>query len=210
MTSKYFRVTTDFFTVIFKFHLQKYIIIKTLQMSLNIKIIKKYSQVLYDQAIKTGIENQVLEQTVSLKKIMLNSSTIMQALCSPIIEKNIKKKIVDLVALKLKFSQVTTNFLHVIIKNARYHLVPEISDELSKIIAKSQNIYDVKVTFPHLPHQKEIDAINTFLKSVVSKKMKITTNVDPSLIGGAIIEYDNNIIDCSIRKVLDKIIKKNT
>ena len=95
-------------------------------MSLDLKIVKNYSQALYSGAKKSKVEDKVLEQITVLGQVVSNSSRVMQALCSPIVDSQIKKKILDLVASKLKFEKTTINFLHILVKNSRFSLILEI------------------------------------------------------------------------------------
>lgn len=176
-------------------------------MSLNLKIVKNYSQALYSGAKKGEVEDKVLEQFLALGQVVLHSPKVMQALCSPIVDNKIKKKLVDLIASKLKFEKTTIHFLYILIENSRFSLILEIVDDFSKIIALSKNIKYIQVTSAYKLGKKEIDLISGILESEIGKKVKLETNVDPSLIGGVVIQYDCNLIDCSVSGALDRIKK---
>lgn len=176
-------------------------------MSLNLKIVKNYSQALYSGAKQGGIEDKVLEQILALGQIALHSSKVMQALSSPIVDNKIKRKLVDLIAEKFKFEKITIDFLHILIKNSRFFLILEIVDDFSKIIAQSKNIKYIQVSSAHKLGKKEIDLISGILESEIGKKINLETNIDPSLIGGVVIQYDCNLIDCSVSGALGRIKK---
>lgn len=176
-------------------------------MSLDLKIVKNYSQALYSDAKKSKVEDKVLEQITVLGQVVSNSSRVMQALCSPIVDSQIKKKILDLVASKLKFEKTTINFLHILVKNSRFSLILEIMENFSKIIAESKGIKYARISSAYNLGKKELDLISGFLESELGKKIDLETNIDSSLIGGAVIEYDCNLIDCSVSGALDRIKK---
>ena len=176
-------------------------------MSLDIKIVKNYSQALYSGAKKSKIEDKVLEQITVLGQVVSNSSRVMQALCSPIVDSQIKKKILDLVASKLKFEKTTINFLHILVKNSRFSLILEIIENFTEIIAESKDIKYARISSAYKLGKKELDLISGFLESELGKKIDLETNIDSSLIGGAVIEYDCNLIDCSVSGALDRIKK---
>lgn len=176
-------------------------------MSLNLKIVKNYSQALYSESRKSGVEDKALEQVLALKQIVLNMPKVMQAFCSPIVDNTIKKKLLDLIATKLNFEITTKNFLYTLIENSRFSLISEIIDDFSKIIALSKNIKYIKVSSAYKLEKKEIDLISSILESEIGKKVKLETNIDPSLIGGVVIQYDCNLIDCSVSGALNRIKK---
>lgn len=176
-------------------------------MSLNLKIVKNYSQALYSRAQKSGLEDKVLEQLLALNKIVLHSPKVMQAFCSPIVDNKIKKKLLDLIASKLNFEKATINFLYTLIENSRFSLIFEMLDDFSKIIALSKNIKYIQVSSAYKLGKKEIDLISGILELEIGKKVKLETNIDPSLIGGVVIQYDCNLIDCSVSGALNRIKK---
>lgn len=176
-------------------------------MSLNLKIVKNYSQALYSGAQKSGVEDKVLEQLLALSKTIAHSPKVMQAFCSPIVDNKIKKKLLDLIASKLNFEKTTLNFLYTLIENSRFSLIFEMVDDFSKIIALSKNIKYVQVSSAYKLGKKEKDLISGILESETGKKVKLETNIDPSLIGGVVIQYDCNLIDCSVSGALNRIRK---
>ena len=176
-------------------------------MSLNLKIVKNYSQALYSIAKKSKVEDKVLEQVTALGQVASNSSRVMQALCSPIIDGQIKKEILDLVTKKLKFEKTAINFLHILVKNSRFSLIIEIIENFSEIISESKDIKYARISSAHKLGKKELDLISGFLESELGKKIDLETDIDSSLIGGAVIEYDCNLIDCSVSGALDRIKK---
>lgn len=176
-------------------------------MSLNLKIVKNYSQALYSRAKKGGVEDKVLEHILALGQVVLHSPKIIELFCSPVVDNKIKKKLLDLIASKLNFEKMIIYFLYTLIKNYRFSLIIEIADDFSKIIALSKNIKHIQVTSAYTLGKKEINLISGILESKIGKKVKLETNVDPSLIGGVVIQYDCNLIDCSVSGALDRIKK---
>ena len=174
-------------------------------MSLDLKIVKNYSQALYSGAKEKKIEDKVLSQISILGQVLSCSNLIEEALCSPVIDSEIKKNIIDLVSSKLKFEEVTTRFLYVLIKNSRFSLILQIIDDFAKIIANSKGIKFAEISSAFKLTKKELESISGFLESELGKKIELEVNIDPSLIGGAVIKYDCNLIDCSVSGALDRI-----
>lgn len=176
-------------------------------MSLDLKIVKNYSQALYSGAKEKNVENKVLDQISVLSQVLSHSVIVEQALCSPVIDSKIKKDIIDLLSSKFKFEAVTNRFLHVLIKNSRFSLILQIADDFAKIIANNAGIKSAKVSSAFKLGKKEIELISGFLEDELGKKVELEADVDSSLIGGVVIKYDCNLIDCSVSGALDRIKK---
>ncbi len=176
-------------------------------MFLDLKIVKNYSQALYSGAKEREIEDKVLSQILILGQVISSSNLVEQALCSPVIDSKIKKNIIDVVSLKLEFEETTSRFLYVLIKNSRFNLILQIIDDFAKIIADSKGTKFVEVSSAFKLSKKELESISGFLEVELGKKIELEVNIDSSLIGGAVIKYDCNLIDCSVSGALDRIKK---
>lgn len=176
-------------------------------MSLDLKIIKNYSQSLYASSSKEKIQKKLLEQLAILVQVFNHSRIVKEMFYSPVIDGQKKRDLIDLLVKKYKFHKYTQNFLYILVKNARFNLLKGIVDNFTKIIAESENIKYVQVRSAHKLEQKSIELISTFLEKELGKKIDLKTSLDQSLIGGAVIKYDCNIIDCSVSGAIDKVKK---
>lgn len=52
-----------------------------------------------------------------------------------------------------------------------------------------------------------MEFIRNLLESKLDKKVELEHSVDESLLGGVVVKYDSNLIDCSLQGVLDRIQK---
>ena len=175
-------------------------------MSLYFNIIKQYSQALYFNVIQKNMEKKILKQIIILEKIVINSS-LSRLLSSPIISNKIKKNIIDSIAIKFQLHKKIVHFSYLLIKNSRFFLLSDIRYYFAKIIIDKSNIKSVYITSAYKLKTEEINMIKSFLELKINKKINLITNINLSLIGGAIIQYDHNLIDCSIIKVIKKIKK---
>jgi F-type H+-transporting ATPase subunit delta len=176
-------------------------------MLLDLKIVKNYSHALFANAQIISKESKVLEQVTFFANLMQESLIVHNAFCSPIVEKEIKIKLVGLVADKYKFESVSRQFLYVLIKNARFLILPQIVDAFEKLIATDKGIKSVELLSAFKLSTKDIEVIREFIEAELGQQVALVMNTDPSLIGGVVIKYDSNLIDCSVQGALNKIEK---
>ena len=104
----------------------------------SFKIVRNYSQALFSVAKSLSDAKKILEQISIFTSIFHESALVKKAICSPIIDMSIKGNLIDLVAKKCKFAKTSKQFLHILIKNKRFTLLPEIVNDLKIIIMESE------------------------------------------------------------------------
>jgi len=95
------------------------------------------------------------------------------------------------------------NFLKLLIENRRVGVLPEIAEHFEALKAVVENTVDVVVTSASplsTAQQKEISAA---LKARLGREVRIETEIDEKLIGGAVIRAGDVVIDGSLRARLD-------
>jgi F-type H+-transporting ATPase subunit delta len=176
-------------------------------MSLDIKTVKNYAHSLFAQAKRESKENKVFESIKVFSEVLRDFSVIKNMLCSPIIEKSDKERFVDILTSKLKSEIFLKRILYVLIKNSRMNLFFQIVDEYEVLLMESKGIKFVEISSAFKLTTKEVEFIHNLLELTLGKKIKLQQSVDEALLGGAIVKYDSNLIDCSLQGALGKIQK---
>jgi len=174
-------------------------------MSLDFKIVKNYSHALLANALSISKETQLLEQVNIFVSLMKQHAIIDNVLCSPVIDRLIKVKLVDFISNHYKFEVIFKSFLHVLIKNSRCNLLPQISGTLDELIEDAKGVKSAEVFSAFKLGKKELQAIKKMLEEKTGQKIKLEDRVEESLIGGMVLKYNSNLIDCSVQGALDRI-----
>ena len=99
--------------------------------------------------------------------------------------------------------KVLDNFVKVLTEQGDIGRYPEIEEEYEKISAKASGIEDVTVITAHeMPDAKKLISE---LNELAGKRLNVTTEVDPSLIGGMVIRAGDTLIDASVKKQLEDL-----
>ena len=96
-----------------------------------------------------------------------------------------------------------TNFLKLLIENGRVAVMPEISEHFDELKARVENAVDVMVTSAAPVSAARQQEIVTALKAKLGREIRLQTEIDESLIGGAVIRAGDVVIDGSLRARLD-------
>ena len=96
-----------------------------------------------------------------------------------------------------------TNFLKLLIENDRVAVLPEISEHFDALKAKVENSVDAVVTSAVALSASQLEEGAGSLRKRLGREVKITTEIDETLIGGAVIRAGDVVIDGSLRARLE-------
>jgi len=96
-----------------------------------------------------------------------------------------------------------SNFLKLLLENGRVAVLPEISAHFEALKANIENTVDVTVTSATPVSEDKLVQITQALETRLGRDVRIATEVDPTLIGGAVIKAGDVVIDGSMRARLD-------
>ncbi len=128
---------------------------------------------------------------------------------SPIIKAD-KKQAVFTEVFGDSIGEVTQTFFNVLSRKGREFHLAEIVKSFLKQYKKNKGITEVKLTTVNPLEEKALQEIRNVLSTsaVTESKVEITSFVDPNLIGGFVIEFDDRLYDASVSHKLEQIRKK--
>jgi len=96
-----------------------------------------------------------------------------------------------------------TNFLKLLLEYGRVGVLPEIATHFEALKAETENVVDVTVTAASAISTVQQDTIANALRERLGRDVNIETQIDETLIGGAVITAGDVVIDGSLRARLD-------
>lgn len=109
-----------------------------------------------------------------------------------------------------KLEQPQKNFLLLLAQNKRLWLLPQILQLFNTFYAAEQRISTVKLTTAIDVDRAFQEALQQTLAKRLDKQIHLETQIDPSLLGGAIIQVGDFVIDGSIRGKLNRLLSDLT
>jgi len=96
-----------------------------------------------------------------------------------------------------------SNFLKLLIEYGRIAVLPEISEHFDELKANVENTVDVTVTSAAPLSDAQKKTIASVLQKRLGRAVRIETEIDENLIGGAVIRAGDVVIDGSLRSRLE-------
>ena len=101
--------------------------------------------------------------------------------------------------------QVVERFVEMLGKRHELHLAPKILEAYGNAADKAAGV--VKVRFSSADDVSDVlrKKIESNLEKTLDRPIDVTWQTDPSLVGGAVIRYDDVLLDASVKGSLDRL-----
>ena len=179
----------------------------------DIKAASRYVKSLLNLAVDKGVLDQVHSDMIAFDKVLSENRPLITMLRSPIIKHYKKKNILDAL-FRGRFNDLTLSFFRIITEKNRERLLPLIATEFHNAYNEHQGVGKASVVTA-VPLDKDLrEELLAVAKKVVGKsKVELTEEVDPTIIGGFILNAGSQQIDSSIKhklRVLQLSFNNNT
>jgi F-type H+-transporting ATPase subunit delta len=97
------------------------------------------------------------------------------------------------------------NLLRIVSENGRLAALPEIAAQFDKLKALAENRVTVKLVSASEVDAAQVERVAAALKRRLGRDVEIETEIDPQLLGGAVVRADDRVIDGSVRSRLQRL-----
>jgi F-type H+-transporting ATPase subunit delta len=170
------------------------------------KISVRYSRALFQSALEKKILDNVYQDMIFISEICKIAET-KEFLNSPIIVPS-KKEAIFHKMLGDNVEKITLSIIDLIVKNGRESFIPAITRVFIHETKKFKGITESVLTTAVKIDDKVKKQITDLISDVFKTKVELKENIDPEIVGGFILQVDDNYIDASIRNKLRKIKKE--
>jgi len=98
-------------------------------------------------------------------------------------------------------------FVQVLADNQRLDLLPEISTQYEALKAEAEQTLDVEITTAVQLTERQFDSYAQALRRRFEQDVNVNVEVDPALVGGAVIRAGDTVIDGSVRGRLTRLVE---
>ena len=174
----------------------------------NPRLAARYAKSLIDLATERGQLEEVYADMQYLQAVIKSSRDFLNLLRSPVVKANKKESILEAVT-KGKISALTTAFNKLLINKGRESDLPEIVSAFVAQYNTIKGIHKVMLTTA-VPVGDDIknDIVGKVKTATGLENIELEAKTDESLIGGFVLEFNNNLVDASVLRDLKDIKKQ--
>ena len=122
---------------------------------------------------------------------------------TPEIESDVKARVLDQVLGGA--DELVRNFVRLVVEKGRAGEIREIAAEFEQLVADQLRVLDVELTTAHELSDADFERIRTDIERKSGRTVQATRTVDPSLIGGIVLQAGSMRLDASVRGRLERL-----
>jgi len=170
-----------------------------------IRLASRYAKSLIDLAQERGELDSVFGDMTALNNAIQSNRDLWLLLKSPVVTTDKKLGVIKRVFGDM-FSTTTSAFVDLITKKRRETYLPEIATSFLEQYKQNNKITSAKLTTATALTDSLLAQVQDIvLQQTGKRQVELETVVDPSLIGGFILEFEDKLFDSTISHKLDKL-----
>ena len=162
-----------------------------------------YARALFEAAQDAGRLEAVSSDLAALATTLDEVPELRAFLRNPQIESAGKADV--LAQITAGADELVRNFARLVAEKGRGGELAEMSSELDALVARSQNRLTVELTTSYELADDEARSIVETIEKASGRKIEATRSVDPSLIGGIVLQIGSHRADGSVRGRLERL-----
>jgi len=174
----------------------------------NLRLAGIYAKSLIDLATQQNQLETAYADMKFFQSVSRSSREFVNVLRSPIIHADQKNGIINAIA-KDHVSVMTIAFTNLLVRKGREKALPEIADAFVEQYNAIKGIHEVTLTTAVAIGEDVKKSIEAKIKAEADfTTVELHTKTDESIIGGFVLEFNNNLLDASIARELKDIKKQ--
>jgi len=162
-----------------------------------------YAEALFEAAKESGRLAQVHEALVDFAAAIEQTPELRSVLRNPQLESAAKARI--LADLAGDEEPLFKNFLLLTAEKGRAGELEEIAREFERLMARAEQRLAVELTTARELTDEEARAIVAQIEQAAGRKVEASRGVDPSLVGGIVLQAGSYRVDASVRGRLERL-----
>ena len=165
----------------------------------------RYASALFELAGEQNKTAEVERDLTSFLSMIEESTDLQRLVRSPVFSADEQLKAVSAIVEKAGMGALASNFLQLIARNRRMFAVTDMIAAFRQMAARARGEVEAEVATAVSLTDAQLTQLNDTLKAAVGKDVKITTRVDPALLGGLVVKVGSRMIDNSLATKLNSL-----
>jgi F-type H+-transporting ATPase subunit delta len=164
---------------------------------------RKYAQALYNAALDRERLSEVRGGLADFLEAEHEVPELAAVLANPVLDSASKAALLE--DLSTGVEPLVRNFLRLLAEKTRIAALAEIVSEFEALVAAGEKRLRVVVTTAHELSEEEARLLVSRIEAATGSRVEARRHVDPSLLGGLIVQAGSLRIDASVRGRIEKL-----
>jgi F-type H+-transporting ATPase subunit delta len=168
------------------------------------RVAAKYAVALFRAARHAGQVQRISDDLRAVSDLLRRDPSLKSFLESPQVSERDKKNLLGL-SLEPSISAALFSFLLLVLEKHRIQYLESMTEEFEKLFKEDQGILDARLITARELDETLRHQIREELEARTGKRIQVHTQVEPGLIGGAVVMVGDKVIDRSVRHQLNQL-----
>jgi F-type H+-transporting ATPase subunit delta len=166
------------------------------------KVSKRYAKALLSLGKEDGGYRQYGKELQEFSSFFQQNAEFAQAVTNPVFDIEDRKQILNILFQKTRYSDMMKNFLNLLLDKNRIRGIAGIYAFYEKLMDEVANVARAEVITPRPLHEDARIRLEKVLEGLTSRKVRMETREDDTLIGGIVVKIGDLVLDGSIKAQL--------
>lgn len=166
-------------------------------------VAERYATALFDLAMEERAADTISRDFTTLKALLAESPELARLVRAPVFSAEQQKVGMDAVLRRIDAAPLTIRFVLTVAAKRRLFALREIIDAYERLVARQRGEINAEVSAARPLSDQETAELKRVLKERLGHDARVSTKVDPSLLGGLVVKVGSRMIDSSLRTKLE-------
>jgi F-type H+-transporting ATPase subunit delta len=164
-----------------------------------------YAKALFDVALGEGRPEATGRELAGFTAIFTGHAELSRVLTHPAVPPRAKRGLVDRLASDAQVSLPVRKLLILMAERDRLALLPDLARAYDARLMQHLGVVEAHVTTAVALPPERADALAKGLERATGKRVKLTTGVDPAIMGGVVARLGSKVFDGSVARQLERL-----
>ena len=166
-------------------------------------VAERYATALFELALDAGALDAAKDDLQRVEELIEMSPDLQRLVKSPTFSASEQLAAIGAVLERAGIGGLVANFIKVVARNRRLFAAPDMIKAVRQKLARHRGEVSALVTSAEPLGELHLAALREALRSRLGKDVILERKVDPSLIGGLIVQVGSRMVDTSLRTKLN-------
>ena len=172
----------------------------------NTVLARRYAKALFDLALEKQVLDDIHKEVISFSELIDDNQDLRLFFFAQDISNQQKAAILKQL-LDKKVTKIFQNFMQVLVKKGRASVYPTVVEELGRLVDQHYKLIHAITTTAVAMEDELQERLKTALDGLYEGDVDISNKVDPSILGGIIVQVEGQVLDGSLYNQLQRLKK---
>ncbi|MSO64548.1 MAG: F0F1 ATP synthase subunit delta [Alphaproteobacteria bacterium] len=165
----------------------------------------RYATALFELAVEQKALDRAADDFGKLARAIAESADFRRVLRSPVLSRADQQRAVIAVIERMDVADLTRRFVALLAQNRRLFALSDIMRDFNALRARHRGEQAGQLISAHPLADDQLNAVRRQLAAMLGSEVRLSTKVDPSLLGGLIVQVGSRMLDASLKTKLQRL-----